>query len=364
MVFRGLDDLTWVWSYYLFPFLALFISFFSKWGGGGSVRPYSNKRTSCTRIFFCVPLGKQCHVHSQPETVARADSQPQVTAPLQNITPPVGFLPRDVPSLTPPPNQLSLVQSHDIPEPPAPTQPRQSAATVQPWGLAQPIGGTWAKNLNQAESQRQNTKNLKVQQHAMDEQMKRTCLFVVYHTVCLITILNTDGCLKIVSEWKTPYTHRAVHPIFSSPSTFHSSRTYSRSRAPGYSPAWILERRMGYHWPEQHPHHRKGSESSPQDMPKPSDDSRRLPWDWWRTWFAAQASVHWSKKAWRIIRVTYSQSCADNCHSIGACIQAKFGSSLRFANSLLSLVWWVVSRNSSCSTNSYTTPTNVQTTRY
>jgi len=57
MVFRGLDDLTCVWSYYLLPFLALFISFLSKWGrGGGSVRPYPNKRTSCTRFFFCVPL--------------------------------------------------------------------------------------------------------------------------------------------------------------------------------------------------------------------------------------------------------------------------------------------------------------------
>ena len=66
---------------------------------------------------------------------------------------------------------------------------------MQPRGLAQPVGGTWAKNLNQAELQRQYTKNLKVQQHAMDEQMKRTCLFVVYHTVCLTTILNTYGCL-------------------------------------------------------------------------------------------------------------------------------------------------------------------------
>ena len=138
---------------------------------------------------------KQCHAHSQPETIAHADSQPQLTVPLQNITAPVGFLPQDVPPLTPPPNQPSLVQSHDIPEPPAPTQPRQFAATMQPQGLAQPVGGTWAKNLNQVESQRQNTKNLKVQQHAMDEQMKRTCLFVVYHTVCLTTISNTYGCL-------------------------------------------------------------------------------------------------------------------------------------------------------------------------
>ena len=26
-------------------------------GGGGSARPYPNKRTSCTRFFFCIPLG-------------------------------------------------------------------------------------------------------------------------------------------------------------------------------------------------------------------------------------------------------------------------------------------------------------------
>ena len=64
---------------------------------------------------------KQCQAHPQPETIARADSQPQPTVPLQNIAAPVGFLPQDVPLLTPPPNQPSLVQSHDISEPPAPT---------------------------------------------------------------------------------------------------------------------------------------------------------------------------------------------------------------------------------------------------
>ena len=33
-----------------------FISFFGRVGGGGSARPYPNKRTLCTRIFFCTPL--------------------------------------------------------------------------------------------------------------------------------------------------------------------------------------------------------------------------------------------------------------------------------------------------------------------
>jgi len=122
---------------------------------------------------------KQCHAHSQPETIARANTQPQLTTLPQN--PPIGF------PLTPQPTQPALVEP---PEPPT-TQPRQSAATIQPRGLAQPVGGTWAKNLNQAESQRQNLKSLKVQKHTMDEQMKRTCLFVVYHTVRQTTILNT-----------------------------------------------------------------------------------------------------------------------------------------------------------------------------
>ena len=35
----------------LFPFL-------EGRGGGGSARPYPNKRTSCTRFFFCIPLGQ------------------------------------------------------------------------------------------------------------------------------------------------------------------------------------------------------------------------------------------------------------------------------------------------------------------
>jgi hypothetical protein len=33
----------------LFPFLVS--------GEGGSARPYPNKKTLCTRIFFCIPLG-------------------------------------------------------------------------------------------------------------------------------------------------------------------------------------------------------------------------------------------------------------------------------------------------------------------
>ena len=141
---------------------------------------------------------KPCHPHSQPEIIARADSQPQPPQPeAQNITAPAL---RDVPPLTPsPPSQPLLVQSHGISKPLAPAatqlEPRHSAATTQPRGLAQSVGGTWSKNLNQVESQQQNTKNLKIQQHAMDEQLKRTCLFVVYHTVCLTTILNAYRCL-------------------------------------------------------------------------------------------------------------------------------------------------------------------------
>ena len=58
LCFRRLDDLAWVLSLYLFPFLALFISFFSKGGGEGFNRPYSNKSTSYIGFFFCTPLGQ------------------------------------------------------------------------------------------------------------------------------------------------------------------------------------------------------------------------------------------------------------------------------------------------------------------
>ena len=59
LCFQRLDDLAWVSSLYLFPFLALFISFFSKGGGEGFNQPYSNKSTSYIGFFFCTPLGSE-----------------------------------------------------------------------------------------------------------------------------------------------------------------------------------------------------------------------------------------------------------------------------------------------------------------
>ena len=103
--------------------------------------------------------------------------------------------------LTPPSNQPLLIQppSHDIPDPPVAIQPQQSAATMQPRGLTQPVGRTWAKNFNQAESQWQSTKNLKVQQHAMDEQMMGTTT-IDSHTL----IWNKRDCDTPGYNWHTP----------------------------------------------------------------------------------------------------------------------------------------------------------------
>jgi hypothetical protein len=63
---------------------------------------------------------------------------------------------------------------------------------VEPRGLAQPVGGTWAKKRNNAILEAQSIKTLKVQQHEMDEQQKRTCMLVVYHTVRVLFYLFCD----------------------------------------------------------------------------------------------------------------------------------------------------------------------------
>lgn len=98
------------------------------------------------------------------------------------------------PGLTPPPQS-------ETPAPvplPQTTHPIPAASSqvpsqhVEPRGLAQPVGGTWANKRSNAISEAQSIKTLKVQQHEMYEQQKRTCVLVVYHTVCVHFIILYD----------------------------------------------------------------------------------------------------------------------------------------------------------------------------
>ena len=66
------------------------------------------------------------------------------------------------------------------PQPRATPRPEPVVATqiqhVEPRGLAQPVGRTWANKRNNTILEAQSIKTLKVQQHEMDEQQKKDML--------------------------------------------------------------------------------------------------------------------------------------------------------------------------------------------
>ena len=134
---------------------------------------------------------KACHTHSQSEIMARQMPTPvPEPQPIQGTQDPIATANEvqiAAPSTPPFPPQL---------ETPTPLRPPQTNATirpvpvaasqvqrVEPRALAQPVGGTWAAKRSKAILEAQSIKTLKVQQHEMDEQQKRTCVLVVYHTV-------------------------------------------------------------------------------------------------------------------------------------------------------------------------------------
>ncbi|KAH9476367.1 hypothetical protein JR316_0011942 [Psilocybe cubensis] len=132
---------------------------------------------------------KACHAHRQPENVPYA---PDISTPAsperisQVHSPPL-----------PPLSTQSVTQNISISPPPSPfnisasqVSPNQSPnqdmvistppatqfglGQVIPRGLAQPVGGTWAQKRTGLLSHTRNLKSLKVKQHEMDEQRKRT----------------------------------------------------------------------------------------------------------------------------------------------------------------------------------------------
>ena len=174
------------------------------------------------------------------------------------------------------------------PQPPAPVPPPQPSATsrpvpaasqvqhVEPHGIAQPVGGTWANRRSNAILEAQAIKTLKVQQHEMDEQQKRTCVLVVYHTVCVYLFYSLQFRLENLSlnlEWRATNTTCLLCPIFSPPTSFHFRPAHRRSRAPTDNKARFLERRMDYHLTGYRSDRRKRPMSSSQDPSKSSEDS-------------------------------------------------------------------------------------------
>lgn len=108
-------------------------------------------------------------------------------APTQRstITQPIGLPTPSAPSSTqtiasPAPSAPPLTQIVNFPTPSAPGGHVKSRSRT----LAKPLGGAWATQHRNAEQEKDTLKNMKIQQHEMDERKKRTCLLVFYHTVC------------------------------------------------------------------------------------------------------------------------------------------------------------------------------------
>jgi hypothetical protein len=141
---------------------------------------------------------KACHTHTQPEIMAGRMPvpvhEPQHIPGTHDITAAAGEVQGSELARSTPRSPLSpSIQPKTPASVPLPSQPRATARPVhaaasqfqhvEPRGLAQPVGGTWASKRSNAISEAHSIKTLKGQQHEMDEQQKRTCMLVVYHTV-------------------------------------------------------------------------------------------------------------------------------------------------------------------------------------
>jgi len=117
----------------------------------------------------------KCQPHKQPQVLPQVIPQPQAAPAILQA----------VPQEHPPPSSQPMVQpllppSVELPQPPPPLELTQ--ARRRP--LAQPIAPAWANQQAAAEQEKISIKSLKIQQQEMDERRKRTCMVIVYHTVC------------------------------------------------------------------------------------------------------------------------------------------------------------------------------------
>lgn len=106
-----------------------------------------------------------------PPTISQG-ATPNTTKP----TTPIRSLSR-VHALAPGRASPVLNQQNVASQVPAPTQ-RPNIRS-----LAQPLAPGWGRLYGQANQEKLSTKNLKIQNHELDEQRKRTCTLVLYHTV-------------------------------------------------------------------------------------------------------------------------------------------------------------------------------------
>ena len=94
-------------------------------------------------------------------------------------------------SASPALNQDDTISNSRVPAVTLPRQPNIRS-------LAQPLAPGWGRLYEQANQEKLLTKNLKIQNHELDEQRKRTCTLVLYHTVsfsycCIISHLCIIG---------------------------------------------------------------------------------------------------------------------------------------------------------------------------
>ena len=133
---------------------------------------------------------KACHTHSQSEIMAcrmpvpvPGVPEPQPITRTQNLTPAAGEVQGSAPSTPPLPPQSETSALVPLPQPRANTHPVPAAASqvphVEPRGLAQPVGGTWANKRSNA---------------ILEAQSIKTCVLVVYYTVRVHFFYSLQFC--------------------------------------------------------------------------------------------------------------------------------------------------------------------------
>ncbi|KAF8965145.1 hypothetical protein BDZ97DRAFT_1918568 [Flammula alnicola] len=144
---------------------------------------------------------KQCNAHSQPQIFLQQAPTIFATGPV-----PSQASQPATPTFQPITENLPV---DSVPLPSTQSQAPQPIIRLKP--LAQPVGGTWSARHDIAVQKTASTKNLKVQQHEIEERKKRTVILVVYHTngeppvrldeyIPTFPHLRLSACQELVTE--------------------------------------------------------------------------------------------------------------------------------------------------------------------
>lgn len=82
---------------------------------------------------------------------------------------------------------LAVAAVQSAPHNPLPPGPSQGAKNNRR-SLAQPLPPTWTSNFREADYEKQKIESLKMKNHRLAEERKKTIEFILYHTVCCLHV--------------------------------------------------------------------------------------------------------------------------------------------------------------------------------